>query len=264
MRRHLHLVAPVCPRDPAGFAQVVGGGSQGVGYATDQIAVPVAVEIHGDARVGARHELRLAEGAGPGAGDLGGTQVTLLQQLEGGEEFAAEECLAPPMAGQGGQRGEQRTLAGDAAEIALHAPDGDHRVLVHLVALGDAFQQVVMLRQHGPAIGHPLLVHQPGEVVPDRRDEFRLRVEQVQHAEVGLQVLRIALVGDGVHTLGASLRLQPRQAVAEGVRGGRLGEEKGGAEKQNREGSNEQHGPVLDAGGGPSREGGLPALTESR
>ncbi|MNN55070.1 hypothetical protein D3C81_1699250 [compost metagenome] len=90
------------------------------------------------------------------------------------------------MAGQRGQRSEQRPLAGDPPVIALHAPYGDHRVLVHLVAAGDAFEQIVVLRQHRLAIGHPLFVDQPGEVVPDRRDELRLRVEQVQHAEIDL------------------------------------------------------------------------------
>ncbi|MNZ77120.1 hypothetical protein D3C78_956450 [compost metagenome] len=101
----------------------------------------------------------------------------------------------------------------------------------------------MVLLQHGLAIGHPLLVHQPRQIVPDRRDELRLGVEQVQHTQVGLQILCVALVAAGLHTLGASLRLQSRQAVGEVIRAGGMGRKQPHADEQGRKKAGEQHAP---------------------
>ena len=125
-----------------------------------------------------RHELRVAEGAGPGALELLRRDVAVLDDLETCEEFAAEVGLAAPVAGQGRQRLEQRPLAEVASEVALDAPDRDDRRRVDAVTRFDLLQHVAPAGEHLAAVGHPLLVDQAREVVPDRRDEFRLRVER--------------------------------------------------------------------------------------
>ncbi len=169
----------------------------------------------------------MAEGPGPGAGDAGVADVAGLQQLQGGEELALEERLAAPVAGQGRQRGQQRTLAEDPPVVAFHAPHRHHRVLVHAVARGHLVEQLVVLGEHRLAIADPLLVHQTGQVVPQRGGELRLRVEQVEHAEVGLQAAGEALITVGGNALRLGLLLQAGEAGRE-ARGVGLRQGQGG------------------------------------
>ncbi|MCW0425722.1 hypothetical protein NB713_003665 [Xanthomonas sacchari] len=129
----------------------------------------------------------MAEGAGPGPGQAFGAQVAGLQQLQQREQLAAEERLAAAFAGQGQQRHQQRTLAGDAAVVALHAPHRDHRLRVDTVLLRHLREQVAMRGEHGATIVDALAVDQAGQVVPDRRGELGLCVEQRQHARIRLQ-----------------------------------------------------------------------------
>ncbi|MCW0450422.1 hypothetical protein NB706_003256 [Xanthomonas sacchari] len=129
----------------------------------------------------------MAEGAGPGPGQALGPQVASLQQLQQCEQLAAEERLAAAFAGQGQQRHQQRALAGDAAVVALHAPHRDHRLRVDTVLLRHLREQVAVRGEHGAAVVDALAVDQAGQVVPDRRGELGLGVEQRQHARVRLQ-----------------------------------------------------------------------------
>ena len=81
-RRNADFHAPRLAAAPAGALEVVGGGGQCIGNAADQIAAAIAITIHGDARIGAGHELRMPEGTGPGAGEPLGLQVAAVDQLE--------------------------------------------------------------------------------------------------------------------------------------------------------------------------------------
>ena len=213
--RQFHLVAPRLAGAPAGALEVVGGGGQRVGDAGHQVTATVAIAIHGDARIGAGHELGLAEGAGPGTGEVRIGQVAGGQQRQQGQELATEELLAPSLAGQGGQRHAQRALAGDPAVVAFHAPHRDHGFRIDPVFGGDARQQLAVRGQHRPAIGHALLVHQAGQVVPDRGGELGLGVEQRQHAAVRLQVGGQPRELGRIDAARGGLRLQRRQAALE-------------------------------------------------
>ena len=214
--RQFHLVAPRLAGAPAGALEVVGGGGQRVGDAGHQVTATVAVAIHGDARIGAGHELGLAEGAGPGTGEVRVDQVAGGQQRQQGQEFAAEELLAPAFAGQGGQRHPQRALAGNPAEVAFHAPHRDHGFGIHAVLVCDARQQFAVRFQHRAAIVHALLVDQPGQVIPDRGGELGLGVEQGQHAVVRPQVGGQAREAGRIDAARGGLRLHRRQAALEG------------------------------------------------
>lgn len=70
--------------------------------------------------------------------------------------------------------------------------------------------------QHGLAIGDALAVDQAGQVVPDGRGEFGLRIQQRQDAGIGRQPGGEALKAGSVHALGSGLRLQASQAAIEG------------------------------------------------
>ncbi|MCW0438969.1 hypothetical protein NB723_003933 [Xanthomonas sacchari] len=215
-RRQLHLQPPRLAALPAGQLEVVGGGGERIGNAGDQVAAAVAIAVHGDAGVGAGHELGMAEGAGPGPGQALGPQVAGLQQLQQREQFAAEERLATAFTGQGQQRHQQRALAGDAAVVALHAPHRDHRLRVDTVLLRDLREQVAMRGEHGATIVDALAVDQAGQVVPDRRGELGLGVEQRQHARVRLQTGGEAVEGRLGDTRLRRSRAQAGHAAGEG------------------------------------------------
>ena len=191
--RQLHFVAPRLAGAPAGLHQIVRGRGQRVGNAVDQVASPIAIEVDRDAFVRAGHELRVAERPGPRSGQPVGTDVAGLQQLQRGEEFAAEERLSPAEARERRQRHQQRPLAEHAAVVALHAPHRDDGGGIHAIGLRYPAQQFGVRSQHGLSIAYALLVDQGRQIVPQRRGELGLRVQQVQHAHVGGQALGVRI-----------------------------------------------------------------------
>ena len=111
--REAHLEAPCRPGHPAGLAQIVGGGAQRVGDRVHHVPPSVTVEIDGEAQEGRGHELRVAEGAGPGSRELGRVACRrALQDLQRGDELALEIVLPrPAVAGERRQRLHQRPFA---------------------------------------------------------------------------------------------------------------------------------------------------------
>ncbi|GAB1459348.1 hypothetical protein MASR2M50_11220 [Thauera sp.] len=223
---------------PAGALEEVGGRGERVGHAVDEVAAAIAVEVHRQAHEGRGHELGVAEGARPRAGEALGGDVALLQDLQRGEELAAEEGLPAPEAGQRGQRGEQRPAAEVAPVVALHAPHRDHRLGIDAVTTLDLGEHLLPLRQHRAPVGDTLLVHQRGEVVPDRGDEFGLGVEEADHRHVGGERSRVGVEGVAAHPLGRGLAAQLGEAGRErGLVGGG-----GEGQRKRRERGGEQEG----------------------
>ena len=215
-RRQLHLVPPGLAATPARLLQIVRRRPQRIRNAADQVAPPVTVDIHRDPLVRRRHELRMPERARPRPGDAGIAQVAARQQLQRGDELTLEERLPPPEARQRRQRREQRPLAEAAPVVALHAPYRHHRRGVHAVVRLHALQRRGVFAQHGQAVVHALPVDQRGEVVPDRRGELRLLVEQRQHRHVRREPRRQAVEGGTVDALAGRRATQPRHALAVG------------------------------------------------
>src|SRR5271156_2402208 len=81
---------PVLALLPAIVLKEVSGGRQHVGRAAQEVATAVRVEIDGELDVVRRHELGLADFAGPGAVHFGGTQVAAVDDPERIQQFAAE------------------------------------------------------------------------------------------------------------------------------------------------------------------------------
>ncbi len=72
----------------------------------DQIAAPVAVEIDREFQIGRRHELRLAEFAGPGAAHGGGREIAARDEAQSVEQLGLEHVGAATIIGETRERRE--------------------------------------------------------------------------------------------------------------------------------------------------------------
>ena len=88
----------------------------------------------------------------------------------------------------------------------------------------DAGEQGGMFEQARLAVGDAFVVHQAGKVVPDRRAEFGLVVQRLEHAGIALQAVEMAPAGLG-DAGGAGLRAQAFEAGREVAGGGGQGGE---------------------------------------
>ena len=57
--------------------------------------------------------------------------MSLVQNLQGVQQFFSKESAAPTVVGQGGQCGNNLKTAGDAAEIRLDPPQGYYEAGLH-------------------------------------------------------------------------------------------------------------------------------------
>jgi hypothetical protein len=169
-------------------------------HRTDQVAAPVAVAVDRQAQVGGRHELRLADGAGPRTSQLVGRQIAAIDDLERRDELTAEVVLAPrPRAHQGGQSLGERPPSGELPVVGLHAPDRRDRVAVDAVACFRGRQGGRVTGHHLPAVVDALLVHQERHVVPDRRLELGLRLHRLDDLGIGRDARHHAIEGRAGH-----------------------------------------------------------------
>src|SRR5579875_1407161 len=96
------LEAPFLAWRPAALAQIGGRRAERVGDGVDEVPAAVAVKIDGDPQEGRWHELGVTEGARPRSVELGGVDVAMLDDFEGGDKLAAEIAgPSPARAGQG-------------------------------------------------------------------------------------------------------------------------------------------------------------------
>ena len=114
-----------------------------------QIGVAVAVVVDGEAEVGRRQELGLAQLAGVGAAHLAEREVAALQEAQRREQLALEQLGATAVVRHGREHAEGRELAQVArAEIGLQSPDRDDHGRRHAVLPLDARQQAGVPLQH--------------------------------------------------------------------------------------------------------------------
>lgn len=114
--------------------------------------------------------------------------VALLEDLQGGEQLVVGELRAAPFMRQGGQRADHAQAAGIAAEIAFHAPDGDHEASVDAIALFDGAQDIGMFGEQALAGEDPARRQCIVEVFPDRPAELRLAAVGADHRRIGRHV----------------------------------------------------------------------------
>src|SRR3546814_14664614 len=114
-----------------------------------RFAVAVAVVVDGEVHEGRGNELKLAHGAGPGAGHLGDADVALVEDLQGVEDLGAEEVVAPALVRTRRQRGDHRVAARVVAEVALQSQAGHHEARLPAEPGGD------LLHQRAGPVGPP-------------------------------------------------------------------------------------------------------------
>ena len=190
------------------------------------IAPPVAVEIDGGAQEGRGHELRMAEGARPGAVELLRRDVAAVEDLQRGDELAAEIVVAATrLAGERRQRLHDAALAEILAEIRFDAPHRDHCRRIDAIALLGRLQRAGVAAHQRAALLDALLVDEAGEIIPDRRLELGLLVHEARGV-IGLEPARRA----GDRARGDARR---RRGMAQaGEAGGEIGSRRRGAEQR--------------------------------
>jgi hypothetical protein len=119
IRRQDDFVAPPLAAGPSVRLQIVRRRGDHVGDGIDNIAPPVAIEVDCVALQRARHELRRAEGAGPGANQALGLEVAALQDFERREKLFAKEIAAAADTGER-RRGADHGIASSSARLTHH------------------------------------------------------------------------------------------------------------------------------------------------
>ena len=157
---HVHLLEPRLVALPAEMHDEIGGGSDDVGNAGDQIAPAVAVIVDRVLEIVRRQELGLAEFAGPRADHFLGRQVAAVDDAHRIHELGAEHDRAPAIVGQRRERAQNGQLADDGAVVALERPEGGDHGTGHAVLLLDLGEQVAMLFQAGDAVLDAVLRNQ--------------------------------------------------------------------------------------------------------
>jgi hypothetical protein len=216
--RQYDLIAPGRARLPAGALQVVRGRADHVGNGIDHVAPPVAVEVDGEALERGRHELGRAEGAGPGALEIGRRHVATFENLECRQEFVAEIALPPADAGERRGRAQHRPLAGQRAKFRFDAPDRRDYVAIGAVRLLGRIEHGAVPGDHLAAGLNALVADQEVEILPHRPRELRLRIEQLHDLELGLEAAGGEL--EGAHRNAALLRQRPKRGEASPEIGG--------------------------------------------
>ncbi len=84
---------------------------------------------------------------------------------------------------------------------------------------------------HGAPVRDALLIDEPGEIIPDRRLEFRLRLGQRENAVVGLQPMRRLVEGRRIDAGGEDGALEASETFLEGCGPRRAANEAHGGER---------------------------------
>ena len=181
------FVAPGLAAGPADLTEIVGGRGDQIRHRIDDVAMAVIVEVDGITLERRRHELRRAEGAGPGTDQPVRRHIAAIDDIQRGEEFVAEISLAPADAGERGGRAQHRPVAANGAVIGFDAPDSGDDEAVDAIGPLNRIECSAVFFQNGATFGDTGLVDQNIQVVPHRFGEFGLAVEQIHDAQVGRQ-----------------------------------------------------------------------------
>ena len=114
------------------------------GIAALQIAVAVAVEIHGGFVVFLGQELGVADLAGPGAHHVLEFEIALVIEDQRADQLFAELLGAAAVPGQRGKRRDGREVPHDLAEIGLEGPEGNQHGGRHAIGLLYGIEQVAL------------------------------------------------------------------------------------------------------------------------
>src|SRR5262245_40764289 len=137
--------------DPAMAFEEIGGRGQRVGLGVE-VDDAVAVAIDGVKQHALRQELGLADLAMHGA-TCRAAEDAAIDELERRIKLVGEVFGPAAVIGEGGDRGNRRLVAHEAAEAGLHSPDGDEGAGRNAKPLLDRGEQARIGRSHALAPG---------------------------------------------------------------------------------------------------------------
>ena len=143
-------------------------------------------------QVGGGDELGLAHGPGPGAAQRGARGVARTQDFQGRLDLPLGPAAAAAVSGQGGHAAQHIHVALDAAEVALHRPDGDQYLARHAELLLNGREKAQRLAER-PSLAHTVLADRALHIVADRPGKFRLAAVGGDDARIGGQAGELAV-----------------------------------------------------------------------
>src|SRR5690606_35551489 len=162
--------------------------------------------------VGGRHELGLPHGAGPGADHTLAGYVTVLQNLQRGQQLNPPEALAATVVSQRREGADHAVAADVVAEVAFKAPDGHQNPRIDTILLFDALQHAIVLCQQDATAANTAGGNGAVEIFPYRPGEFGLTAVSLQYCRVGGDAGEYAIEQRSIDTGGnrfAAQRLTP-------------------------------------------------------
>src|SRR5579862_197141 len=130
------------------------------------------IEVDGKTPERGRHELRRAEGAGPGADQPVGPNVAVLENLQRGKKLVAKIALPASDAGKRCGGADHRAAPALRAVSCFHAPDRGDGVAVDAERALDGVEGRAILVDERPPLRDTVLGDQNVEIVPERLGEL--------------------------------------------------------------------------------------------
>ncbi len=127
----------------------------------------------------------MPHGAGPGSHHRPRRDVAIRNDAQRRHQFGAEEVGAIAVLGQSGEGMDGIVAAHEAAEIGLHAPDGEDDFGLHAIALLRPGQRLRPFIAHGLALGRLRGGDALVDILLHRLGEFGLLARQLDHLRNG-------------------------------------------------------------------------------
>ena len=172
---------------PAVLFEIVRRRSENIRHGVDDVAMPVAVEIHSIFlnAVGMNW-------VGPKAPAQDPTEtvrphIAALEYLQCRQEFLAEITLPAPNACERRGRTEYRAFADERAVVGFNAPDGREDVAIDTEGPLNGVKRAAIFFKQRAALLDAVVRDEDVQIVPEGFGELRLVIEQIHDPQIGRQ-----------------------------------------------------------------------------
>src|ERR1700686_3532839 len=138
---------------------------QYIGCTAQQVATTVFVEVDREFDIGRRHELGLADLAGPGAAHFRWRKIATLHDAQRIHQLGPEHLRSPAIVGQRRQRTKRGKFPDVDAVIGLQPPDRHQPLAGYAVGLFDAGEHRAIVLHHVDAAGKAGRHHAPRKLL---------------------------------------------------------------------------------------------------
>ena len=121
--------------------------------------------------------------------------MSLIEDAQRRHQLAAKIGAAPPVIGQGGERGNRRKITGKPAEVALEPPQRHNDAGLDIVAPRNRIEQNPILSQLTPCILLTLRGHHLGDVLGERHRPLGLLAVELDDAGKELRIAKRGIDG---------------------------------------------------------------------